>query len=69
MWLVDPLRSTTKMHKFLGTLQAGSNTDMAGMTCDVFAHFSLHDSEGHLVFVDIQGMFISLVININLNTL
>jgi hypothetical protein len=54
-WLVDPLLSNTKMHKFSGTVEAGANHDLVGQTCDAFAHFSLDDSGGHLVFVDIQG--------------
>jgi len=41
--------------KFSGTDQAGLNTNLAGMTADAFAHFSLHDSDGNFVLVDIQG--------------
>lgn len=62
-WLVDPLLSSTVIQKFSGTSQAGSNTDLAGMTCDAFAHFSLYDSEGDLVFVDIQGVSLNFVLS------
>jgi len=55
-WLVDPLLDPEAVRKFSGTTQAGSNTGLVGQTCDAFAHFSLHDSDQHLVFVDIQGL-------------
>jgi len=52
---VDPFLGEVDVKKFSGTDEAGSNTDLAGMTCDAFAHFSLYDSGGTLVLVDIQG--------------
>lgn len=54
-WLVDIYLGYVAVTKFSGTQRAGSNTDSTGMTCDAFAHFSLHDSEGNFVLVDIQG--------------
>ncbi|KAJ7086473.1 hypothetical protein B0H15DRAFT_931486, partial [Mycena belliarum] len=55
-WIVDPLLSTFETVKFSGTDVAGSHGDLFGSTCDALAHFSLEDSEAHLVFVDIQGI-------------
>jgi len=54
-WIVDLFLGDTKVTKFSGTDQAGSNTNLAGMTADAFAHFSLHDSDGNFALVDIQG--------------
>jgi hypothetical protein len=48
------------MRKFSGTAKAGSNNDLVGATCDAFAHFSVYDSDHHLVFVDIQGTAMSI---------
>ncbi|TFK24705.1 kinase-like protein, partial [Coprinopsis marcescibilis] len=57
-WLVDPLVEGGKFRKFSGTNEAGSNgADLAGRTCDAFAHFSYFDSQGTVVFVDLQGWF------------
>ena len=56
-WLVDSLLNSINACKFSGTTMAGSNVDIAGATCDAFAHFSVHDSAGHLVFIDIQGIY------------
>ncbi|RXW20278.1 hypothetical protein EST38_g5572 [Candolleomyces aberdarensis] len=57
-WLGDPLLSTDPNAncKFSGTEMAGENEDLVGKTCDAFAHFSLYDSDGAIVFVDIQGI-------------
>ncbi|KAF8961420.1 kinase-like domain-containing protein [Flammula alnicola] len=55
-WIVDPLLESTATIKFSGTDEAGQNGDLMGMTCDAFAHFSLYDSSGTCVFVDIQGI-------------
>lgn len=55
-WIVDPLLDNSDIIKFSGTEKAGDNrSSMAGRTCDALAHFSLHDSAGSLVLVDIQG--------------
>ncbi|EAU89703.2 atypical/Alpha protein kinase [Coprinopsis cinerea okayama7 len=55
-WLADPLFEGAEVQKFSGTSQAGSNSEsLVGQTCDALAHFSFHDSEGSIVFVDIQG--------------
>ncbi|KAF8185942.1 kinase-like domain-containing protein [Pholiota molesta] len=53
-WIVDPLLESSATIKFSGTNEAGHNGDLMGMTCDAFAHFSLYDSSGTCVFVDIQ---------------
>lgn len=60
-WIVDPLMDDQKMRKFSGTNTAGSNDDFVGMTCDAFAHFTLHDSEMAFVPVDIQGQLYPVV--------
>lgn len=54
-WIVDLLLESTATIKFSGTNEAGHNGDLMGMTCNTFAHFSLYDSSGTCVFVDIQG--------------
>ncbi|PPQ87551.1 hypothetical protein CVT24_012095 [Panaeolus cyanescens] len=58
-WLVDPFLGDVAVTKFSGSQCAGSNMDRVGMTCDAFAHFSLHDSDGSFVLVDIQGIIAS----------
>jgi len=57
-WIADPLLPSSDIRKFSGTNEAGSNTDLAGMTCDAFAHFSFQDSDEAFVLVDIQGEYI-----------
>lgn len=65
-WIVDSLLDNSNIIKFSGTEKAGDNRDtMAGRTCDALAHFSLHDSAGSMVLVDIQG---SYVIKFKLNS-
>lgn len=59
-WLVDPLLDHTATRKFSGTAEAGSNNDFAGKTCDALAHFSLHDSSGEAIMVDIQGKYLPI---------
>lgn len=65
-WLVDTFVPNAEVIKFSGTERAGYHDDLAGRTCDAFAHFSLHESSGGLVLVDIQGIenisFVSLYI-------
>ncbi|KAJ7049134.1 hypothetical protein C8F01DRAFT_1093833 [Mycena amicta] len=56
-FLVDRLLSNTRTIKYLGTDEAGANEDFYGKTCDAFAHYSLWDSHGDLVFVDVQVTF------------
>ncbi|KAF9006507.1 hypothetical protein BDQ17DRAFT_1407762 [Cyathus striatus] len=51
------------MRKFSGTNVAGENHDLAGITCDVFAHFTL-DSGGTFVPVDIQGLRFANIITL-----
>lgn len=58
-WIVNPFLGDSNITKYSGTDMAGSHTDLDGMTCDAFAHFSLHDSDGSVVFVDIQGKSIT----------
>ena len=55
-WLVDLFLDNGGMRKFSGTLQAGVNNDLVGISCDAFAHYSFHDSKNSAVFVDIQGL-------------
>ena len=55
-WLVDLFLDNGGMHKFSGTLQAGFNNDLVGISCDAFAHYSFHNSKRSAVFVDIQGV-------------
>jgi hypothetical protein len=56
-WLIDPLLSTNPgaTRKFSGTETAGRNEDLPGKTCDSLAHFSFYNSDGVIIFVDIQG--------------
>ena len=53
-WLVDLFLDNSR--KFSGTLQAGVNNNLVGISCDVFAHYSFHNSKNSTVFVDIQGL-------------
>lgn len=64
MFLAAPLLETRDIEpgykevKYSGTDCAGQNTDTLGVAVDAFAHHTLVDSQGTLVFVDLQGSFI-----------
>ncbi|KIY47707.1 hypothetical protein FISHEDRAFT_74375 [Fistulina hepatica ATCC 64428] len=63
-WIVDEELPSRVVRKFSGTLVAGENhTDLIGETCDALAHFSMYDSDGYMVLVDIQGIATHTVIN------
>ncbi|KAH6903747.1 kinase-like domain-containing protein [Coprinopsis sp. MPI-PUGE-AT-0042] len=56
-WIVDPLYEGADVLKFSGTSCAGNNNDtLLGRTCNAFAHYSWSDSEGSVVWVDIEGI-------------
>lgn len=58
-WLVDPLYKDAEraVHRFSGTTEAGDNSNkLAGRTCDALAHYSHFNSDGTIVFVDIEGV-------------
>ncbi|EED85595.1 predicted protein [Postia placenta Mad-698-R] len=62
MFLAAPLLETRDIEpgykevKYSGTDCAGQNTDTLGVAIDAFAHHTLVDSQGTLVFVDLQGL-------------
>ncbi|EED78306.1 predicted protein [Postia placenta Mad-698-R] len=62
MFLAAPLLETRDIEpgykevKYSGTDCASQNTDILGVAVDAFAHHTLVDSQGTLVFVDLQGL-------------
>lgn len=56
-WIVDLYHPTGRFMKYSGTMDAGSNSDIFGRTCDTFAHFCVCESDYELALVDIQGTF------------
>ena len=55
-YLVEPLRATTTVTKFSGTLGASQKTDKLSCTIQAFVHFIATRTGCKLVFADVQGM-------------
>ena len=56
VYLVEPLRLTTSVVKFSGTLGSTSHTDMRSLTMSAFAHYVAEKTACLYVFADIQGV-------------
>ncbi|KAF9487146.1 kinase-like protein, partial [Pleurotus eryngii] len=57
--LIAPFIERSALHqerKFSGSEQAGNNKDEVGKMMDAFAHHVFVDSQGSLIFTDIQGI-------------
>ncbi len=58
MFLVAPLlpmKGLYQQRKFSGSAQIGQNEDAVGQAADAFAHHIFEDSQGEIMFADIQG--------------
>ncbi|KAJ7653488.1 hypothetical protein B0H17DRAFT_957441, partial [Mycena rosella] len=56
-YLVEPLRSTSVVRKFSGTLGATQDTDKLALTILSFSHFMLDVTACAISMVDLQGAF------------
>jgi hypothetical protein len=56
LYLIEPLRSSTRVRKFTGTLAQTRPTDKAGVTIAAFTHWVMQDTACKLCFADVQGM-------------
>ncbi|KAJ7099754.1 kinase-like domain-containing protein [Mycena epipterygia] len=56
-YLVEPLRSSSVVRKFSGTLGATSDSDKLALTMLSFSHFIMECTACAMSIVDVQGMF------------
>lgn len=56
VYLVEPLRLTTTVVKFSGTLGSTIRSDLRSLTVTAFAHYVAEQTACHYIFADIQGM-------------
>ena len=55
VYLVEPMRLTSTVIKYSGTLGSTTRTDMRSMTMAAFAHYVVEETACQYVFADIQG--------------
>lgn len=56
-YLVEPLRSSSVVTKFSGTLGTNNHTDKLSATISAFAHFVMNHTASTFTLADIQGLF------------
>lgn len=56
IYLVEPMRLTTTVVKFSGTLSLTTCNDLRSLTVTVFAHYVAQETACHYIFTDIQGV-------------
>ena len=56
VYLVEPMRLTTTVVKFSGTLGSTTRTDLRSLTITAFAHYVAHETACRYIFADIQGV-------------
>jgi Alpha-kinase family len=56
LYLVEPLRTSTRVRKFTGTMAQAKPTDKAGVTIAAFTHWVIQDTACKLCFADVQGI-------------
>ena len=56
VYLVEPLRLTTTVVKFSGTLGSTTRTDLRSLTVSAFAHYVAAETACRYIFADIQGV-------------
>lgn len=61
MYLVEPLRLTTTIVKFSGTLGSTTRSDLRSLTVTAYAHYVAQQTACRYIFADIQGMDVSFV--------
>ena len=61
VYLVEPLRLTTTIVKFSGTLGSTTRTDLRSLTVFAFAHYVAEQTACRYIFADIQGVECPLV--------
>ncbi|KAJ7196541.1 kinase-like domain-containing protein, partial [Mycena pura] len=55
VWLLEPVRNSSVTH-YSGTMDHPAGNGQLAHTLSAFVHYSFQESEGGLVFADIQGM-------------
>lgn len=61
VYLVEPLRLTTTIVKFSGTLGSTTRSDLRSLTVTAYAHYVAQQTACRYIFADIQGMDVSFV--------
>ena len=56
VYLVEPLRLTTTVLKFSGTLGSTTRTDLRSLTVTAYAHYVAEQTACRYIFADLQGM-------------
>ena len=67
IYLVEPMRLTTTVVKFSGTLGSTTCSDLRSLTVTAFAHYVAEQTACRYVFVDIQGVLPASLLNHWLN--
>ena len=57
MYLVEPMRLSTTVFKFSGTLGSSHGRDQRTATVTAFTHFVMEDTACQYLFADIQGAY------------
>ncbi|KAJ6567493.1 kinase-like domain-containing protein, partial [Mycena sp. CBHHK59/15] len=60
-YLVEPLRTSSVVTKFTGTLGSSAATDKLTSTVLAFSHFVLETTACLMSFADLQGVFLSFL--------
>ena len=55
VYLVEPLRLTTTVIKFSGTLGSTTRNDLRSLTMNAYAHYVAQETACRYIFADIQG--------------
>ena len=55
IYLVEPMRLTSTVIKYSGTLGSTTRTDLRSLTMAAFAHYAAQETACQYVFADIQG--------------
>ena len=58
VYLVEPIRLTTTVVKFSGTLGSTTRRDLRSLTVAAFAHYVAQETACRYMFADIQGVFV-----------
>ncbi|KAI1788424.1 hypothetical protein LXA43DRAFT_1091785 [Ganoderma leucocontextum] len=59
VYLVEPVRLTTTVVKFSGTLGSTTRSDLRSLTVTAYAHYVAEQTACRYIFADIQGVFIA----------
>ena len=62
VYLVEPMRLTSSVIKFSGTLGSTTRTDLRSSTMAAFAHYVAQETASQFIFADIQGPYSYLIL-------